>query len=204
MAELGCDFRSTSGYVADPTGYNYASHNAFGTTYPETLANGLTLGWETVPSGIDARDRSTSGDHRLAGMNFNPSKDQNIFRIDLPNGTGSYLIRAAFGEPNYAIPTDYYEFRDTTTVLATIDHPGGHPAGQWYDASDTLQTSAANWASNNIRITKTFATTIFRTVMGKVGGTLSSAIASLSVEKAASAGYNHDSFCCIIDDALGF
>src|SRR6185295_18557111 len=168
MAEKGCAFRSSSGYVTDGANDSPPSTGFFGATYPETLGNGLTVGWETVPTGTDGRDRSNSIDVRLAGEQFNRggSTDVVIFRIDLPDGTGDYLIRGAFGDANYATSDDYYQFRDTTTALATITHGSGHTGGQWYDASDVLRTSAANWASSNARITKTFSTTIFRTAIG--------------------------------------
>jgi hypothetical protein len=188
MAELGVAFRSTVGYVTDGPNDSMASSAPFGPTYPETLGNGLTCGWETVPTGTGDRNRSNSIDVRLAGGAFSQvSTDVIIYRIDLPNGTGDYLIRAASGDVLYGPSDTYLQFRDTTTALATINHASGQPSSQWYDASDVLRTSAATWTSSNARITKTFATTIFRTAVGRGAGAGGSCpICYLSVEKSAS------------------
>jgi hypothetical protein len=190
MAEQGCAFRSTAGFVTDGANDGHPSSGFFGPTYPETLSNGLTVGWETSPNGTDGRDRNSGIDVRIAGEQFGRvSTDVNIFRIDLPSGTGDYLIRAASGDASYGPADTYFQFRDTTTALATIDHSTGQSAAQWYDASDVLRTSAATWASSNTRITKTFATTIFRMALGRgAGAGGSTPFAYLSVEKSAGGG----------------
>lgn len=185
MAEKGFAFRNSSGYVTDGANDDFATE-----AYPTTLSNGITAGF--VSLGLaDYRDRSTSVDVRLAGFNFNRNTtDQPVYRIDLPDGTGDYDIRAAFGEPAYVCTDDYYEFKDTSSVLQTIDHSGGIAGGsKWIDATDVLRTSESDWVNNNARATLTFATTIFNTVVGRgASSTGQSKIAYLSIEKVAGGG----------------
>jgi len=170
MAELGIALRNTAGYVTDGANDSALAKASFAPNYPTTLGNGLTAGWETVPTGMDGRDRNNAIDVRIAGEQFSSTAtDVCILRIDLAS-TGSWLIRAASGDNTYGPSDTYFQFRDTTTALATIDHAGGQAAAKWYDASDRLSTSAADWASNNVRITKTFASTIFRTALGRGAG----------------------------------
>ena len=62
---IGFDFRASSNYVTDPAGDTYVLPS---TAYPTTF-NGVNFGWTNV-SLVQARNRSTGVDPRLAGMNF--------------------------------------------------------------------------------------------------------------------------------------
>lgn len=191
MAETGCAFRATDAYVTDGSGDDWVDSDFFaGGTYPTTLANGLTVGWQASTNGTDSRNRSTGVNVRLAGLHFNKTAtEQVIFRIDLPGGAGAYNIRAAFGEPTYAVSDDYYQFRDDTTAFSTINHAAGHSAANWYDATDVLRTSSSDWTTNNARLNRTFSSSIFRLAMGRGAGAAgNSVIAYLSVEAAAGGG----------------
>lgn len=206
MAELGCAFRQTDAYVTDGAGIDQVDSDFFGGgTYPVTLANGLTVGWQASSGGTDGRDRSTGVDVRLAGLHFNrTSTEQVLFRIDLPSGAGAYDIRAAFGEPTYGVSDDYYQFRDDATAFATVDDSNGHSSGQWYDAAGNLRTSSSDWASNNTRINRTFSSSILRLAMGRGAGAAgNSVIAFLSVESGGGGGGTPSAFH-LIPESIAF
>lgn len=148
----GINFRATSGYVTD--GANESFENA-GTLYPRTTAQGNTVGWEQAVGNL--RDRSSSVDRRLAGINYINS--QSDYRIDLPSA-GSYTIRAAFGDMS-SVNDTLWSLLDTTTSLATLATGTNVASGSFKDATDTVRTAAA-WPGSNASITKTFSTTICR------------------------------------------
>lgn len=191
MAELGVAFRQNDGYVTDGANDEWIEYDFFaGGNYPTTLSTGLVCGWQASSNGSEGRDRSTSIDVRLAGLQFNrTSTEQLLFRIDLPSGAGAYNVRAAFGDNAYGPGDAYFELRDNATAFKTIDHSGGNSAAQWYDANDVLRTSAADWASNNVRVNRTFSSSIFRLAMGRGGAATGSCVVSyLSVESAGGGG----------------
>ena len=191
MAETGCAFRATDAYVTDGAGDDWVDYDFYGSaTYPTTLGNGLTVGWQSSTGGSDGRNRSTSIDVRLAGIHYNrTSTEQILFRIDLPGGAGAYNIRAAFGDQAYGPGDAYFELRDDATAFVTIDDSGGNPAAQWYDATGVLRTSASDWATNNARTLRTFSSSIFRCAMGRGGAASGNCVISyLSVESSGGGG----------------
>lgn len=174
----GINFRQTSGYVSDPTGTDYEIYASSPGNYPRTSAQGNTVGWESTAgdSGF-TRNRNSSNDARLAGLS-NPNTGS-YFRIDLPS-TGSYNIRAAFGDGSYSANVDF-AFRDDSTSFATVSGSTG-AANSFYDASGTVRTAAA-WPGSNSSISRTFTSTIFRLYMTTKGP-----VAHLYVESASGGG----------------
>jgi hypothetical protein len=190
---LGINFRGTLGFVTDPTNYVADLHNgtAFGTDYPRTV-NGNTFGWETVTPEINGTDRSNAVDARLAGINYVNNTHSAVFRIDLP-ASGTYNIQGAFGDATSAQSTSTIQLQDGSTVFATPVNNQSVGAGQFYAANGTLETSAANWATNNPatgsgadEISRAFTSTIFRTTIAGTGG--SAVVASLYIKSAAGGG----------------
>lgn len=91
MATYGFNFRATSGYVTDPANTTYS----IGDTYPQTR-NGITFGWTGSPAAPTTRNRSTTVNAKVAGINFAAAASPLTFRIDLP-AAGSYDIGCALG-----------------------------------------------------------------------------------------------------------
>ena len=181
----GVDFRGTLAFVTDPTNYDKeqggsSSGQGAAANYPRTSAQGNTVGWETLWNFVD---RSASVDARLAGDNYIASGGSATYRIDLP-ATGTYAIQGAFGDASFAQSTFTIQLEDGTTVFATPVNAQSITAGQFYAANGTLETSAANWATNNPNagsgadeITHTFTTTIFRVVLtGNTGAAVMNSI----------------------------
>ncbi len=184
-ARKGFNFRSTLSYVTDPVDTQFVFRNVL---YP-TIAGGETFGFDST-AGLDARNRLTTVDPRLAGMVYLPNNGtQRTFRVDLDN-TGGHTIRLALGDAKYARKDIYCQILDDATVIATIDKNGlTLPSGNWYDATGVARTSSADWAGNNAVITHTFASTILRVVMGQpVSATDVTPISHLFIEEVAGGG----------------
>lgn len=145
MATFGVDFRATSGYVTDPTDYTYC----LGDSYP-TTRGGFTFGWiADALAFLSTRDRdNTVTDKRLAGINFAVNALANgvetRFQLDK---TGAGTIIAAFGDLNNA-QTIVCSIRDSGGTKFSLNTATSNP-GEFYDGSQTLRTSAADWTSNN-------------------------------------------------------
>ncbi len=167
MATDAVNFRATAVYVTDGTDQTYD----LGAAYPVTRS-GLTFGWNTGITG-KARNRSTSVDVRLAGMNQAESQVSVNWRLDLP-ATGDYTIYCAGGDAGSAQKEDL-EFGDDTTYTTVTDNQAITSA-QFVDAGGTVRTSAADWVNNNASINKTFSTTIFRIRLGNLSATLNSSV----------------------------
>lgn len=159
----GINFRDTLAYVTD--GANEDMENNSGgqsENYPWTTAQGNNVGWETVDSNYEQRDRNSGNDRRLAGLgrNINTVGGLNVdYRIDLP-APGNYKVGLASGDASYAHDTlvDLYDTNSSLGSLATGSTSG---ANQFKDATNT-EYSAANWVTNQTLVTKTFSTTILR------------------------------------------
>ncbi len=142
--QQGFDFRNTSTYITDPSGDTYVlSTNA----YP-TQRNGVTFGWVKT-SLVQARDRSTKVDPRLAGINYVNNGSPATFNVDLP-AAGSYNLTLAMGDEGYqeCYIQCQVQFLDGSTVLATVSH-GMTNAGYFYDA-EGKNWSAAAWPGSNL------------------------------------------------------
>ncbi len=183
--QQGFDFRNTSTYISDPSGDTYVlSTNA----YP-TQRNGVTFGWVKT-SLVQARDRSTKVDPRLAGINYVNNGSPATFNVDLP-AAGSYNLTLAMGDEGY--PECYtqcqVQFLDGSTVLATVSG-GTTNAGYFYDA-EGKNWSAAAWPGSNLSQQVTLAGSRLTVVVGtsKATGDLTP-IAFLGVAQASSGSPN--------------
>ena len=136
---IGFDFRGSSNYVTDPPGDTYVLSS---TAYP-TNFNGTNYGWTNLTN-VQARDRSTSVDPRLAGMNYTINGSPETFYVDLP-ASGTYNVSLAMGDAGYpeCRVQCQIQFLDGNTVLATVKS-GPTNLGFFYDAMRN-NWSAANW-----------------------------------------------------------
>lgn len=157
----GFNFRATSGYVVDGADETYVIATD---TYP-TTRNGVTFGWEDTAN-LENRDRTTSQDRRLAGINFTSTGSIDRFRVDLP-ATGTYIIRLALGD-TVAQSTAKVEIKDNITSLFIIG-PHAVTGTKYWDASDVERTAAA-WPTDNISVQQTFGSMIFRAHLGNSTG----------------------------------
>jgi hypothetical protein len=153
----GFSFRSTLGYVTDAAGDKFVATTD---SYPQTATiGGFSTTYGHFPQVYDASfgptcngtvngyDRNAGIDPRLAGMHLVVGGDCMSFGVLLPS-TGSYDIVLAAGDPNAAQGPMTIEIYDGTTLRQTVV-TGVSPSGaQWYDATGTLRTSAADWVTN--------------------------------------------------------
>src|SRR5271166_2297109 len=154
------DFRNTSTFVTDPSSDTYVGPS---TAYP-TKNNGGTFGWVKT-SLVQARDRSTAVDPRLAGVNFANNGSPATFYVDLPS-SGTYDLSLALGDAGYqqCWVQCQIQFLDGSTVLATIAE-GLTLGGYFYDATGN-NWSAAAWPTNNVSRQVTLAGTRLTVVVG--------------------------------------
>lgn len=177
------NFRSTSTFVTDAAGETYCisgTNTASGNSelYPVTR-DGITFGWDT---GTATRDLGTGAPIQMAGAMFNDVVLAATFQVDLPS-TGTYSIRVAAGyrSGSFANTVKLY---DNATLFATLTGTPG--ADSYIDASNSIHT-AANWAANNTAVSRTFASTTFKVVVGDGVSNTTGFIAHLEIASAASA-----------------
>lgn len=163
----GFNFRNTGAYVTDvaPDVYVISGNDGGPDTYPKTYSNGITAGWETLPSGVDGRNRTTGQGARLAGLQF--ANGSLVFRVDLP-AAGQYAVQGAWGDQTYAT-TITAQILDNASAVKTIASAGSTGAGNsFFDATGALVTAAAwNAGANgrgNVQLLA-FASTILRVSM---------------------------------------
>lgn len=164
----GIDFRATAGFVTDAV--NEVETSA-AVNYPRTptVGNSPHVGWEQAVGGT--RNRSTGADARLAGVAFLSGLGVTAnYRIDLP-APGSYRITLAAGDLSTG-QIQTVEFFDGTTSLGVVCTNAATSASQFIDASGALWTGSS-WPTNQVPVTRTFATTIFRV---KITGPSSSSV----------------------------
>ncbi|MGH8683898.1 MAG: hypothetical protein ACREUM_00960, partial [Nitrosospira sp.] len=150
--DIGINFRATAEYVTDPANTTYS----LGEGYP-TTRGGATFGWIDLPLG-NIRNRSTSVDPRIAGINYHTNASKKKFQLDLP-ASGFVDISCAVGDAKQAALSGYMEVFDNTTSLGVIVSKHlSMPSDVFYDATDTSY-SAANWPGSNAKATFTYATT---------------------------------------------
>jgi hypothetical protein len=169
--DIGINFRSTSGYVADGANETYCLADI----YPVTRG-GVTFGW-VITGAVDSRDRDSGNDRRLAGINFT-TNNADYFRLDLP-AAGTYDVHLAMGDATFSGAVSY-DVKDTTTLLFSTT--GSTSAGNKFkDATDTEYSNAA-WPGSEAASTQTFATTQLR--VQHTGGGVNDVIAHLRVAAA--------------------
>jgi len=154
--DKGFDFRASSGFVTDPTDCTYVLASD---TSP-TTRNGATFGW-TNAAGLDSRDRTTSGDTRLSGMNFVGAPAD--WTLTLP-ATGDYDVYLAGGDQaaQQIIKLQVY---DNTTVFITLTNVDTLAADSYVGATGVSRTRAqwvADSARGGTKVTRTFASTTLK------------------------------------------
>ena len=146
QVHLGFDFRNTASFITDPSGNTAVLPS---TAYPTTV-NGITFGWAN-PHVVLGRDRSTTGDPRLAGINFVRNGRLATFYIDLP-APGTYNVSLAMGDASS--PQCWrrceIQFLDGNTVLATIAS-GLTEAGFFFDMAGN-NWSKPVWPTSNVSV----------------------------------------------------
>ena len=181
----GINFRATVGFVTDISPSDFEGGDLFDPTYPRTTPQGNTVGWEDL--NVDSRDRSTTPDVRLAGINFpkDGGADTAVYRFDL-TGAGDWKLGLALGDYNGPQGPMRLEIFDTSTSLGFLVNDQTTSASQRYFDASGVERTAAAWPTDHVLVTKTFATTICRF---RAGGTASglSTIAHAYVESAGSA-----------------
>ncbi|MGA8877277.1 MAG: hypothetical protein WB555_17195 [Candidatus Korobacteraceae bacterium] len=162
---IGFDFRNSQNYVTDPPGDTYVLAT---TAYP-TDYNGTNYGWTNLNL-VQARDRSTSVDPRLAGINFATNGSPATFYVDLPSA-GTYNLSLALGDDGYMECWEQcqIQFYDGSTLLAGLT-VGLTNQGFFYDALGN-NWSAAQWPSHNLTQQVTLAGTRLTTVVGTTHAT---------------------------------
>ena len=158
--QQGFNFRSTAGYVTDPPNTTHV----LGTTAYPTKVGTVTFGWlKTIL--VQARDRSTSVDPRLAGINSAFNGYPATFQVDLPS-PGTYNLSLAMGDDGYAQcwVLCQVQFLDGSTVLGTVTG-GSLASGYFYDEASN-KWSAAAWPTSNVTKQVTMAGTHLTVLVG--------------------------------------
>lgn len=177
------NFRSTSAAYTDNAGETYVISNpetASGNMEAfSTVRDGIAFGWVT-PGGGGTRNRSV-GDPQFGGVHFNEVNNSESFKVTLPSA-GSYSIRIASGDSGGA-QTTKVELFDNVTSLGVLCNGTTSGAQTFFDATGVERT-LANWAANNVAVTKTFSTTTFILKIGSGAGAASGWIAHLEIAAA--------------------
>lgn len=167
--QIGINFRQTSGYVTDGTNETYCVGDAYSTSRGDCGGGvAAVFGWESGFSAGNTRDRNAVVDRRLAGINFDTTTVNAVFRLDLPSA-GTYEIRLALGDASTSLYKGGLVKDDTTTVI-TIANGSSGSAAEYYDASDTLRTYLT-WPGSNSAQSVNFSSTILRYAMGATAST---------------------------------
>lgn len=155
----GIYFRVTDNQT-DPADYDANTR----TVYPQTTAQGNTVGW-TDTSALGGADR-TATNVILKGINYCSNGITRDFKISLP-ATGDYKVRLAAGDAAGSQGCKV-ELLDNTTSLSVLANQSSGGAARFIDATNVIRTSEADWIANNaLSPAYTFATT---TCIVRIGG----------------------------------
>ena len=190
--KAGVSFRSTSGYVTDPTDYTYCiCSGSAGESYPQTRnTNGtgqsVTFGWTSTYTD-QCRDRNTGVTNKqLAGMHSKPNNGSQInFRLDIPYTSSTYKVCLALGDYSNARARLYAQILDNATSRFIVDDTDGTSAAQrWTDAGGTERTDAAWGSSQTCQTGVSFASGILNMKIGTTTSTSDETdVAALYVEE---------------------
>ncbi len=174
---IGINFRASAGFVTDGPGQTYC----LGTDAYPTPRGGYVFGWET-PVLVDARDRNSGVDPRLAGMVYRPNGGGvSTFRLDV--SPDMYRFGLATGD-GYGgnIQDNYLDIKDNTNTpsLITFD-PLTTGATSFGDAAGNIWTNTS-WAANNSLVDINLSTGILRITISSSSGSFSSTIAHIYLE----------------------
>jgi hypothetical protein len=199
LAEYGVNFRGADSGVSPLTdGANERGENGssgtggaditstaapLGGWYPQAHPGGFDVGWEqssfAAGDNIVVRSRATTGDIRTAGTHSMGSGETADYRID--SGTGTFDIRIAAGDRNYAQNVKLELFDNTTSVTVFFDTTTGG-TGDFVDATGTNHTNSANWVTNNTREQHTISTGPMRFRLGNNTAGSAGALNHISIE----------------------
>lgn len=163
--DKGFNFRATSGYVTDGTNETFVIDTD---AYP-TTRNGVTFGWTSAPSGAGggSRDRDNTIDRRIAGINFvGNTNTPCAFQVDLP-ATGIFKIQLGYGDAGGNSQSNYIDVDDSATNLISFRPQNTAATPTFGDAVGSTYIAAV-WPGSEATVTKTFATTTFKMVLGDV------------------------------------
>lgn len=190
LSPQGIDFRAGSAapYDTDPANCDYEIYGGTTGNYGSHVTlQGNNVGWMgpmNGSGGTQGRDRNSSIDRRLGGMQFNTLSSEVLkYAFDVPPGT--YRVRIAAGDYNYARPVKVEVF-DNTTSLGVLCSTATTAGGKFRDATNVEYTAAAWPGSNALSGNLTVATgpLVFR-----IGdGTNQCYIAHIWVESVAAGG----------------
>lgn len=178
--DMGFDFRSSSGYVTDPS-YG-VPQLAASENYPHTYTNGdgysINAGWVATGAPVGA-DRDNTNDPRIAGINFvsNNTTGETV-RIDLTSGSapgsGAYTIDLAVGDAVGASTHFFSVLDDATTLIDGTNGGSGYAtdAGHFIDATLADVTASTTWTGTTVSKTFNNATCYIKLGNG-AGGALS-------------------------------
>lgn len=181
MAYRGVNFRQTAaGGSTTPDDAADDTYWLEGDVYPVTRppSTGLTFG-ATAGFTMEGRDREYT-DAKLGGFAWSNSSD---WRLDLPDGAGTYNIKIALGSRDDATAPNI-SIKDGSTVLLTLSD-ASVAANSFVDAAGTERTSA-DWVSNNVAAQLTFAGTALYLQWNTTGS--SCRIAHIALEKVTGGG----------------
>lgn len=157
--DFAFDFRSTAGYVTDPS---YAVPVLF-ETFPHTYINAdgksIDAGWVMGANG-DKADEDNTNDPRIAGVNYVNDGGTGTFRIDLSSGSnpgaGDYIIDLAVGIQSGGPLNHHVDLRDGVTSLIAFDATN-LATDDYKDATGATVTATGTWTGATVQ--KTFAGT---------------------------------------------
>jgi hypothetical protein len=180
-------FCSTSncGGVTIPSNTQVVNSQSFPQT---TTIGGESVVWGWCAGSISAADRTLSGDHRIAGINYVAVGTTGDFCVTLPS-TGSVTVDLAGGDAG-ANWVQYYYIYDNTSLRATIWNgltTNCNSTGQlgFIDASGSCWQNTGTvgdaWSAGHATAAFTFSTNTFKFRMGNAGGSTFNTVAYLQL-----------------------
>lgn len=162
LSPQGIDFRAgnTAPYDTDPTNCDYEIYSGTAGNYGSHVTlQGNNVGWigpMNGSGGTQGRNRNSSIDRRLAGLQFNTLSSEVLrYAFDVPPGT--YRVRIAAGDYNYARSVKVEAFDDATS-LGVLCSTATTAGGKFRDATNAEYTAAAWPGSNALSANLTVAT----------------------------------------------
>ena len=165
--DMGWNPRGTAGYVTDQSFAVPFLNEAYPHTYTNVDGYSVNAGALIWLSSID---RDSSNDPRLAGRGATNSESGRGIQIDLSSGSapgaGPYTIDLAMGDIEGPWTQDF-QVLDGATVL--IDGSAGYVTAAHHYIDATLTDVAATTTWTGTPVSKTFAGTTAKIVLGSTG-----------------------------------
>jgi len=144
MARTGYNFRSTAAYVTDGSGESVINAEEAGSVSFVYPAGPDGSGYVST-TGLVYRNRSTGIDRRIAGAHYPNGTGTAEFKVDLPDGPGTYNVWVLMGD-NSAGWNHQCVIKDGATTLTTLT--GTTATARWLDTGGTATRTAANIAAD--------------------------------------------------------